>query len=800
MEIQYIGEHLFWGYAGRFALVLAFVSAVISAVAYLLAFREKGPGFRQWRFWGRRAFQFHGAMIFLASFFLFYILVNRFYEYRYVWIHVENDLGLGYVLSAFWAGQEGSFLFWILCQALFGLLLLRFSGRWETPVLGLVALSQVFMVSMVLGIRLGGLSIGMSPFLLLRESAENLDNHFFHNPHYLSMITDGNGLNPLLRNFWMLSHPPFTFIGYASVMVPFVYALSGLFKRQYHEWIRPALPWTVLAVFFLGIGILLGGVWAYESLTFGGFWAWDPIENASLVPWLVLVAAMHLMLVSQKKKNTYFPTFLFTILSFVLVVYATYLTRSGVLSETSVHSFGNDGMGRQILLYIGLLLALGLIPLIRNFGKLPGKDSEEPFTREFWLFVGALVLVLSAFQIFFSTSIPVINRLLGTGLTPPLNPVAHYNAWQLPFAVVMALLIGFTHFIKWGRNNGRDFVKSIALSVLMALLFTVLIGWAVKLDSLDHLLMLFASLFALCSSLDLLLRFRNKFAKPGAAITHLGMALFLLAVLITFSQKTIISQNTSGYFIGQQFPEDENLLLIKGEILPMGEYHVTYVGNTREVNHIRYQVDFLKQNRDGAFYRVFSAYPSIQLNERMGNVYEPYAKVFPFRDVFTYITFADVESDLNPGEPALLEQLTIAVNDTVQMKNNRLVLHALEADQQAGGEIDKNNIRIAARLEVLTHFGGAYQTSAAFLVRDGFVLHEDGHVADLDLRLRFRNVTDTPFTIVLDVLEDRPAFIVVKTVLFPFINLLWFSILVMLAGLLWAFRDRWSKRKGRQAV
>jgi cytochrome c-type biogenesis protein CcmF len=117
-----------------------------------------------------------------------------------------------------------------------------------------------------------------------------------------------------------------------------------------------------------------------------------------------------------------------------------------------------------------------------------------------------------------------------------------------------------------------------------------------------------------------------------------------------------------------------------------------------------------------------------------------------------------------------------------------------------GGQIDENNIRITARLEVLTHFGGSYQTSAAFLVRDGFVLHEDGHVADLDLRFRFRNVTDTPFTIVLDVLEDRPAFIVVKTVLFPFINLLWFSILVMLAGLLWAFRDRWSKRKGRQAA
>lgn len=797
MDIQYIGEHLFWGYAGRFALVLAFLSAAFSATAYWLAFREKSTGFRQWRFWGRRAFQVHGAMVMLASFFLFYILLNRFYEYRYVWVHVENDLGLGYVLSAFWAGQEGSFLFWILCQVVFGLLLLRFAGRWETPVVGLIALSQVFMVSMVLGIRLGGIQIGMSPFLLLRESAENLDNHFFHNPNYLALITDGNGLNPLLRNFWMLSHPPFTFIGYASVLVPFSYALAGLFWRKYHDWIRPALPWTVLAVFFLGIGILLGGVWAYESLTFGGFWAWDPIENASLVPWLVLVAALHLMLVSYKKRNTYFPTFLFTILSFVLVVYATYLTRSGVLSETSVHSFGNDGMGRHILLYIAVLLILGLVPLIRNFGRLPGKESEEPFTREFWLFVGALVLVLSAFQIFFSTSIPVLNRLLGTGLTPPLDPVAHYNAWQLPFAVVIALLIGFTHFIKWGRNQGRGFLKSIGLSVVLAFSLTLVIAWALRPVSPDHLLMLFASLFAFCSSLDLLLRFRGKFTSLGATVSHLGLAMFLLAVLITFSQKTIISQNTSGYFIGQQFPEDENLLLIKGEILPMGEYHVTYVGNSLEGNHIRYQVDFLRRNREGEFYRAFSAYPSIQLNERMGNVYEPFARVFPFRDVFTYVTFADVERDLNPGQPTLLEQLTITVNDTVQLNNNRLVLHGLETGQQPGGEIDGQNIRITALLEVLTHFGGSYPARAVFAVQDGYLVHEDGHVADLDLRLRFRNVTETPFTIVVDVLEDQPEFIVVKTVLFPFINLLWLSILVMLSGLFLAFRQRWGKRKGQ---
>jgi cytochrome c-type biogenesis protein CcmF len=800
MDIQYIGEHLFWGYAGRFALILAFVSAIFSALAYSRAFREKDPEFRQWRFWGRRAFQFHGVMVILASLFLYYILLSRFYEYRYVWVHVENDLGLGYVLAAFWAGQEGSFLFWILCQVVFGLFLLRFAGRWETPVMGVIALSQVFMVSMVLGVRFGGVSVGMSPFLLLRESAENLNNHFFHNPHYLSLITDGNGLNPLLRNFWMLSHPPFTFIGYASVLVPFAYAVAGLLKREYHQWIRPALPWTVLGVLFLGIGILLGGVWAYESLTFGGFWAWDPIENASLVPWLVLVAALHLMLVSHKKKNTYFPAFLFTLLSFVLVVYATYLTRSGVLAETSVHSFGNDGMGRQILIYIGILLGIGIIPLIRNYTRLPGKDSEEPFSREFWLFVGALVLVLSAFQVFFSTSIPVINRIMGLSLTPPLNPVAHYNTWQLPFAVVIALLIGFTHFVQWGRNQGGKFIRRIALSVSLALVFSIIIGWVAGLASTDHLLMLFASLFAMFSSLDLLMRFRGQLTNTGAKISHLGMALFLLSILITFSQKTIISENTSGYFIGQQFPEHENLLLIKGEILPMGEYHVVYAGNSRDGNRIRYQVDFLKQNKQEEFYRVFSSFPSIKLNERMGNVYEPYAKVFPFRDVFTYITFADVERDTGDGGPALLDQFTIAVNDTVKIGNNQLALTALEAGHQDGEEFNADDIRITARLEVLTHFGGSYKTSASFLVRDGFILHEDGTVPDLDLKFRFRNVTETPFTIVVEVFEDRPGFIVVKTVLFPFINLLWFSILVMLTGFFIAFRNQWRKRNTHEKL
>jgi cytochrome c-type biogenesis protein CcmF len=789
MEIEYIGEHIIWGYAGRFALFIAFFSAIFAAISFYMASSASRIDFRQWRCWGRRAFRLHSLMVFLASFVLMYILLNRFYEYRYVWIHMENDLPLGYKIASFWAGQDGSMLFWALSQVVFGLLIIRFERRWEKPVMTIFSISQVFMISMLLGLRFGSVQIGLDPFLLMRLAPENLGSEFFQNPAYLTLITDGNGLNPLLRNFWMMSHPPVTFIGYAAVLVPFCFALAGLWQRKYHDWIRPALPWTIFGVLSLGAGILLGGVWAYESLTFGGFWAWDPIENASLVPWLVLVAALHLMLISKKRKHSYAPTFLFTILSFVLVIYATYLTRSGVLSETSVHSFGSDGMGLHILSYLFTFLVLGTLMLIRNIKHLPSKSNEEVFKREFWLFVASLVLVLSAFQIMFSTSIPVINKFFGTSLAPPVNVVAYYNNWQLPFAVVMALLIGFTHFVRWGKNDLRKFLKSISFSAGLSLVTGLAFIFFYGISSLPYILMLFASLFALFSSLDILFRFKDYLPGYGAVITHLGMALMLLAILLTFSQKETISENTSGYMLGNNFSETENLLLIKGEILPMGEYHVSYVDRVFDGQRFRYQVDFLKNNKDGEFYKVFSAYPTVLLNERMGNVYEPYAKVFPFRDVFTYVTFADLSEISDSDSFTLIEEVRIAVNDTLHFNNNHLIFKEIDTN---AGEVDSDleDVRIKAIFELQTHFGGTYVINPTMIVSNDQVYFEDAMVRELDLKFRFARVTDEAFTIEMEIYEEQPEFIIVKTVLFPLINMLWISILVLLVGLWISFRER----------
>ncbi len=789
MDIQYVGEHLFWGNAGRFALFAAFISAIFASFAYFRASATGRLDYRQWRSWGRKAFRFHSLMAGLAAFILLYILLNRFYEYRYVWIHMENDLALGYRIASFWAGQEGSLLFWALCQAVFGLLLIRYARQWEMQVMTVFSVSQVFLISMLLGIRFGNTAIGLDPFVLLRMAPENISNHFFHNPDYLALIADGNGLNPLLRNFWMLSHPPVTFIGYAAVLVPYCYAVAGLWQGKFHDWIRPALPWTILGILFLGAGILLGGVWAYESLTFGGFWAWDPIENASLVPWLVLVAGLHLMLVSWNKRHTYAPALLFVILAYVLVIYATYLTRSGVLSDTSVHSFGSDGTGNHILLYLFAFLLMGLVLLIKHYRHLPSKEGEQILTRDFWLFVTALVLVLSAFQIIFSTSIPVFNKLLGAQLAPPANVVAYYNQWQLPFAVAISLIMGLTHFIGWGRNDLKTFMLRISFSLSLALVATVFTTIFYGIAGLGHVLMLFAILFALFSSLDMLFRFRRQLLSTGGAVSHLGIALLLLAVLLTFSKKTTISENTSGYLLGEHFKETENLLLIKGDILPMGEYHVSYVGRRFDGERFHYQVDFLKKNQDGEYYKAFSSFPSVLLNERMGNVYEPYAKVFPLRDVFTYVTFADLDQDKDADPYTRVDAFSIAVGDTMPLNNNQLVFKEITAESPAG-MADDDNARIVAVMEMNTHFGLSYPVQPAFIFADGVLIHEDHLLREMNLKFRLLRLDDEPYTVELAIYEEVPEFIIIKTVIFPMINLLWLGIVILLVGLWISFHHR----------
>jgi len=260
------------------------------------------------------------------------------------------------------------------------------------------------------------------------------------------------GLNVLLRNYWMVIHPPILFLGFASTIVPFAFAYAGLQTKKHTEWIKPLLPWALFSACVLGVGIMMGGKWAYESLSFGGYWAWDPVENASLVPWLILIAGIHTMLIYQSTERSLIASYLFAILTFVFVLYSTFLTRTGILGDTSVHAFTEAGKAINIMIGIFVLSftlpAFGLF--FNRLKSIPAVHHEEEMhSREFFMFIGSLVLFLSSMFIIIITSIPVygkmplvkdlIIKIHGGPLAMPEDAEFIYNKVM----IIVAVIIGF---------------------------------------------------------------------------------------------------------------------------------------------------------------------------------------------------------------------------------------------------------------------------------------------------------------------------------------------------------------------
>ena len=284
--MEYQGEHLFIGELGKVFVLISFAFALLATISYYLAERRDDEA---WQTLGRYSFWIHSFGVLGMVGTLFTMIFNQYFEYHYVWQHSSSELPLRYMFSCFWEGIEGSFILWIFWHVILVNILLRIVGKWESSVMAIIASVQTFLSSMVLGVYLFGYRIGSNPFsVLTREFPDFVNLPIFQQADYVSLL-DGRGLNPLLQNYWMTIHPPTVFFGFAIVLIPFAYAMAGLWKGSFKEWIKPALPWTYFGIGVLGVGILMGGVWAYEALSFGGFWAWDPVENASLVPWLILV-------------------------------------------------------------------------------------------------------------------------------------------------------------------------------------------------------------------------------------------------------------------------------------------------------------------------------------------------------------------------------------------------------------------------------------------------------------------------------------------------------------------------------
>jgi cytochrome c-type biogenesis protein CcmF len=527
---------------GKIFIYIAFLSSIISVISFFMVHLGRDKMLKI----GRIFFHVTAISVILASVFLMYLILTHQYQYAYVWEESNSELQLPLLISTFYAGQEGSFMLWTLFTAIFGIVLSNYvskEDRLEPQVMSVFSLVLAFLALIV---------ILKSPFNYIWDAFPKEVEPGFLPP-------DGRGLNPLLQNFWMVIHPPILFIGFASLAVPFAFAIGTLMKNEYNKWIIFSMPWLLFSGGVLGLGIMLGGYWAYSILGWGGYWAWDPVENSSLIPWIIAVAGTHTMLV-QKKTGAYKKTnLILSILGFLLVLYSTFLTRSGILGDSSVHSFVDPGAVVYLALVIFILtfLLISIIAIVIRLKHLKSVTSEqnEFFTKETFLFLGSMILCASALIITAGTSMPLLSKAsIDTNF---------YNNWNMPFAIILLITLGVSVFLEWKKTGKEKFFTNILQPLIYSVVVTVVLI-IIGVKNVAMILLSFASLLAFFINLIMVIRvIKTKKANFGGTLAHVGIALFFLGVIGS-----------------AKYSEEVNLSLELNKPMEAFGYKFTYVGAT----------------------------------------------------------------------------------------------------------------------------------------------------------------------------------------------------------------------------
>ncbi|GAB1449846.1 cytochrome c biogenesis protein CcsA [Bacteroidota bacterium] len=789
-EVVFLNEHLFWGNLGHSAVVVSFISSIMASLSWF--FQEKNPLDKSWQKLATWSFQVHSLSVLTIIFSLFYIIYNHYFEYHYAWQHSSRDLPVHFMISCFWEGQEGSFLLWIFWQMVIGQILIRTAKDWKAPVMAVIMLSQVALTSMLLGIKVFGYKLGSSPFELLRNVM--VDAPIFKQADYLSKVKDGNGLNPLLQNYWMVIHPPTLFFGFATTVVPFAYVIAALWRKSFDEWLKPTLPWALVSVMVLGAGIIMGGFWAYESLSFGGYWAWDPVENASLVPWLILIAAVHVMLIYKSTGNSLIVAKVLTLATFVLVLYATFLTRSGILGNSSVHSFTDLGMSGQLLVFLLIFVVLSIVLMAIRWKGLPrSAKDEDVYTREFWMFIGSLLLVISSFQVILTTSIPVFNKVFSANLAPPADVIAHYNKWQLPIAVLIAILTAVAQLLKY-KKNPENAWKKIAMHAGISAVLTPVLYFAFGLEVWLYALLLFASIYAIVSNSVLLVPFlTGKIKLAGASVAHIGFGVLLIGVLISSANKKVISINETGQALNPEFSNRENvenIFLERGKPSKMGDYIITYVKDSQHWVNTYYQVNYQKLNSKGEVDYSFNLYPNGQINPKFGLVANPDTRHYLSHDVFTYVS--SVPSQKGEAKFVNKKEHLVKPGDTIYTNNAWIILVGVNTNANPE-DLDARNLKVLLGAELKVHtLDKAYDAMPMYGVQDNQAVSYDALVDEAKLKFSFTGVHPESGKISIETSEKDTSgdFVIMKAIVFPWINLVWGGTIIMIIGFMIAIFRR----------
>jgi cytochrome c-type biogenesis protein CcmF len=539
---------------GRAALVATLGLALYALVAGALAARDRRR---------RLALSAQNALVaafgtsLVASVVLTAALLRNDFSFVYVAQHTSRELPTQYTLSAFWGGQEGSLLLWLLLLTAYSaaaLLVNRRSARdltaWVTPVLAGVAVFFSFLLVVV-----------ASPFAVQAAPP------------------DGNGLNPSLQNPYMMAHPPMLYLGFVGLTVPFAFAMGALLARRTDErWIVATRRWTLIAWTALGVGQLLGSHWAYEEVGWGGYYAWDPVENAALMPWLAATAFLHSVMIQEKRGMLRVWNVLLVTFAFLLSLFGTFITRSGILS--SIHSFTESDIGPWFLLFIGIMtggslaLIFSRLPILRARTRL-----ESLVSREATFLYNNLLLVALTLTILWGVAYPLVHEAV-VGESRIVGP-GYYNFFLRVFGLPLLLLMGLGPLVAWRRASLRSVGAAFAWPAGVALATGLVLLALGAGSSIPGLIAYTFSAFVLASiALEFIRGTRARRALsggswPGAFSALVGRNRRRYGGYVVHAAIVLLAIGIAGSSAYDSVAEGR---LARGDVLEVGDYRLAYRG------------------------------------------------------------------------------------------------------------------------------------------------------------------------------------------------------------------------------
>ena len=495
-------------------------------------------------------------LIAIASGVLIHALVVSDFSIFYVWRNSSVDMPMFFKVTAFWGGLEGSLLFWILVQSFFAMIVAfryQYSNREIIPYV-IATLNGILCFLLVL-------LLGWSNPLDLQAT----------------IPAEGQGLNPLLQHIAMVVHPPSLYLGFIGFSVPFAFAIAGMIRGKLdNEWVLTTRRWTLVSWYFLSMGLILGGQWAYEELGWGGFWAWDPVENAAFMPWLTGTAFLHSMMIQEKRNMLKIWNVVLIIITYGLTIIGTFLTRSGVVN--SVHSFTQSEIGPAFLVFLAVVLVVGFALLFRRIQMLESEHKMEAvLCRENAFLVQNVIFVGMAFTVLLGTTFPLLAEAIrGTKLS---IQAPFFNTIMAPMGYVLFFLMGIGTVIAWRKSSKESLRRNFQNPMITATLGTTILAVVIPFH-LEAFTIFWIAIFVTATILievgkaaqvkgkqlqagllvGLIHVFQRNQRRYGGLVIHLGVVLMFLG------------------FAGTFFSEERDLTLEREEMVPLNAYYLKFTG------------------------------------------------------------------------------------------------------------------------------------------------------------------------------------------------------------------------------